>query len=147
MGTQNPNSGHIVLIIWGPRHQNFMTSDSYFRQIYVNSTTTNWYSYILFSFQANTWKQLFNSCLYNCMYYTVCIAAMNDYTPGVASFPGLPHFSFSVCVQYNPLPCIILSANQSTQMGEACMGTRLHQGLLSSYTCTCSTFKLEVQIF
>ena len=31
----------------------------------------------------------------------------------VASFPGLPHFSSSVCVQYNArkLPCIILNAN------------------------------------
>ena len=49
----------------------------------------------------------------------------------LASFPGLPHFRSSVCVQYNtrkrkstknifhtlPLPCIILNANRRTKMG------------------------------
>ena len=45
----------------------------------------------------------------------------------LASFPGLPRFSSSVCVQYNTwkrkralsLPCIILSANRRAKTGEA----------------------------
>ena len=43
----------------------------------------------------------------------------------IASFPGLPRFRSSVCVQYNTvfrallLPCIILNTNRRTKMGEA----------------------------
>ena len=37
----------------------------------------------------------------------------------LASFPGLPHFSSSVCVQYNTRKRKILNANRRTKTGEA----------------------------
>ena len=46
--------------------------------------------------------------------YTTDISSYSVYTIEVASFPGLPCFSSSVCVQ-----CIILNANQRAKTGEA----------------------------
>ena len=58
-------------------------------------------------------------------------------TLSLASFPGLPRFSFSVCIQHKTrkLPCLILNANRRTKTGEAWERGYIESKKHSSPTC------------